>query len=836
MCLRPPPSSQVIFTRFFNFSNLENQFHVYGRKRFFIYEGGKFNPYEATLQNVADFFFYLELTEEVTPAHQTACLTSLSQYIPHLSAPLIAGKEEGFKTFLQPFSPSFNYNENRQDELQLLQQTLVGFRLGNIPLGDRLWVSYCSFCDLSETDPFLASPSLVDSFIRKYLFRDLQYISPSYNFFSKNIELICGLLDMVLNTSPLLQQPDIQKLMIASVAMENKLLSNDLALSLHPEHHYIRVTLNSSEEDFWSSEFTLNVFNDVRKNVISLPVAALELGVTSEMLFAAMMEKRGSRGGNVLPSLNEFLQRRGGTASKYWAEDRVVEMLEEVRNRRTSVPEVAFRLGVSRAQVLLRCGQIKSLEELEAERALEQIKKVQEKEEADMKSYNKATLLEKQIWYAEKEEEELCEYERQRLSNLRERQAIMEQLNIQEDKTEIRRQTRIISKTVPKEKVVVERREKSERIQRRQEQQRLQPTSERVQGGRGRICPDRRTPLWFGQTVPVPTQEEKVVATNSVPKFDLLATQLLEITKDYGASRVFLDSLSEEKLEEEEKFQPGVDWEKAVVVAGETIVSSSQLTDLDTWGDLVSYGTSQGGLGVLLEGRSVTLRPHNHPVTGVSIRASSEGPGGGGVGLMSTSLDGTVRLYDLASQKVGLEYSWDMTDTAPHRVLAMARSGQDTYLLDTGENILSVDIRKRKQTSHYKLDLPAPVERTSLAVHPTEPQLVSICRGAATEILDLRNTARALWTHYNRGAVEFAGWSHNTGKFYCSFTERNCDPDVFEFSSRLQEPRQIKRGPDFSYKPSQRTRTITGSLWCPWQENLLFSAYMGNLYLVDVER
>ena len=77
------------------------------------------------------------------------------------------------------------------------------------------------------------------------------------------------------------------------------------------------------------------------------------------------------------------------------------------------------------------------------------------------------------------------------------------------------------------------------------------------------------------------------------------------------------------------------------------MVSSSQLTDLDTWGDLIGYGTSQGGLGVLLEGRSVTLRPHNHQVTGVSIRGSSEGTGGGGVGLMSSSLDGTVRLYDL---------------------------------------------------------------------------------------------------------------------------------------------------------------------------------------------
>ena len=68
--------------------------------------------------------------------------------------------------------------------------------------------------------------------------------------------------------------------------------------------------------------------------------------------------------------------------------------------------------------------------------------------------------------------------------------------------------------------------------------------------------------------------------------------------------------------------------------------------------------------------------------------------------------------------------------------------------------------------------------------------------------------------------------------FYCSFTERNSDPEVFEFSRRVAV--QIRRGSDFAFKTSQRT--ISGSLWCPWQENLLFSAYMGQLHLVDAQR
>ena len=79
-----------------------------------------------------------------------------------------------------------------------------------------------------------------------------------------------------------------------------------------------------------------------------------------------------------------------------------------------------------------------------------------------------------------------------------------------------------------------------------------------------------------------------------------------------------------------------------------------------------------------------------------------------------------------------------------------------------------------------------------------------------------------------------AGWSQNTGQYYATFTETNCDPDVFEFSRKL--PMQIQRGPDFSYKPNQRTRTISGSLWCPWQENLLFSISKNQLHLVDAQR
>ena len=102
-------------------------------------------------------------------------------------------------------------------------------------------------------------------------------------------------------------------------------------------------------------------------------------------------------------------------------------------------------------------------------------------------------------------------------------------------------------------------------------------------------------------------------------------------------------------------------------------MASSFLTDLNTCWDLLSYGTSEDGVGILL-------------------------------------------------------YLGRSSDTAQHRVL------------DTGENILSVDMRSRKQTSLFKLEnVPVPVEKTSFAVHPTEPQLVNLCPGGTTHILNLRN-------------------------------------------------------------------------------------------------
>ena len=834
VCLKTPPASHVIFTKFFSFSDLGTRYAggSEGRKRFVIYERRKFNPLQATIQEVVDFFFYLELTEVMTLEHQKACITSLSKYLPHLEQEM---KVESFKDVLSDCSPSFSVSKDHLDKLMTLSNYLSS------PDSIKTWNKFSEFCIKNNQDPFIATPEIVVMFIQHVLFSqpgrtDYDLLLSGYKFYTKNIETICGRLEKMMcgyvdQAASLLQHDHIQNLMRTAVAMENKILSNDLALSLLPKHHYVRVRLNRDEENFWNGSFMLKVFYDVKNNLISLSVAALEVGVTTEMLFSGMMVKS-RRSGETLPSLSEFLQQRNGRERKYWTNPRVAHMLEDVRIRLLPVHSVAAQLGVSRNRILQVCGKIKTQEEIDAEKALEAIKKINERDEA-VTNYRRATQLQKQIWMAEEEEENLCAYEQQRLANLRERMEMLAELDIEDDKKAIWKQTRIISSSTSK-KVVVEPREKSARIKRIQEQRRFQTSTERVQLGQK----NRTSPHWFGKTVPTPSSEEKVIANNPVPKFDLLATQLLEITTDYRASSVFLQSLSEEGEDQpqEGSLQSDIDWARGLTKTGESIVSTSPVTGLDTWADLLCYGTGDGGVGVLLEGRSVTIRPHHQAVTDVLFRA-----GTGGLGVMSSSLDGTVRLYDLVSQQVALEYSWDSTALTPHSVLGMAKTGEDTFLLDVGTEVLTVDLRTRKPSLLFKVEESfVPEERTSFEVHPTDKKLLSICRGNRANTVDVRSPGETVWSISGQVGdhVMFGGWSHNTGQYYCYVTEARCDPFVLDVTNRL--PTLIQRDGTFKAKPRIPGRyewmLMAGSVWCPWEETSIFSVFNKELQLVDCLR
>merc|ERR1719392_357078 len=87
---------------------------------------------------------------------------------------------------------------------------------------------------------------------------------------------------------------------------------------------------------------------------------------------------------------------------------------------------------------------------------------------------------------AEDNEEDLCEYEKQRLANMRERKALMEMLDMAGDKNEIRKLNRIIQRPGSKEGIEAgieeetktPKREKSARILKQQERRRLKTSEE----------------------------------------------------------------------------------------------------------------------------------------------------------------------------------------------------------------------------------------------------------------------------------------------------------------------------------------------------------------------
>ena len=97
-----------------------------------------------------------------------------------------------------------------------------------------------------------------------------------------------------------------------------------------------------------------------------------------------------------------------------------------------SVDSLAREWGVSRAEVLRQCGDIKSEEELENEKKLLQLEKFEERvQKAGF--IKKESHLEQQIKEAEQRAEVLSDYERMRLENMRERQALLEELDMDKD-------------------------------------------------------------------------------------------------------------------------------------------------------------------------------------------------------------------------------------------------------------------------------------------------------------------------------------------------------------------------------------------------------------------
>ena len=590
-----------------------------------------------------------------------------------------------------------------------------------------------------------------------------------------------------------------------------------------------------NDDGFWKLELVDKALRDVNKGILNIHIVSRELGVTTEMLYSQLHKKDYHRssyyGKHDMLSLREFIG-EGGESYRYWSDSKVRDLLDEVRNRKLSDATVAAQLGVSRGEVYRRCGGIRTKEEIEAEQVMLNIQKVNDQEEA-YKLRVQTTDVDRQIWFEEEQSRrgELCDYEKQRLENLRERKAMMEMLDVTGDKLEIRRLNRVIrTPGETSEKNAVGRREKSSRIQRLSESKRLKISNEESSVLFSSNV-KRSTPYWFCDNYRRIDVEN--LENPKMPKFDVKAAQLLEVTNDYRKSRIFFDSISQESREmkaKEEEFCGDVDL-KHFGVTEDFIVSTSAVTTLDSCGDLVSFGTAEGGVGVVLGGRSVSLRPHSAAVTGLEVSQ--------GTSLVSSSWDGTVRRLDLVRQLAVLEHS--AAEDVGVLGLVSRPDTPTSFILDCDHALVSLDTRQKGADTLVSLPTTSEVTPASINLEPVTKQLVSVCRDNSVKIWDLRKTSSPVWSHdiesrvirddwqkkmFEKPDITFAGWSSN-GEEFC--VAQNRGPYIFDVINGVPhlEPRASYLNKVNKHIKGTQLTALRGDLWSRWGPSELFCVKYG---------
>ena len=216
--------------------------------------------------------------------------------------------------------------------------------------------------------------------------------------------------------------------------------------------------------------------------------AAWQLGVTEDMIDTALQIDKEDPNFNM--SLKKYMGQGFGNEEKFWKELSTVEVLNEVRDRKMTIKDATFMFGVSRAKLKNKVGKVKSEKEIKIEKELSNEEKRKTNHEKKVKP---PTQLEMQIKVAEDNIESLSAYDKMRLENLRERQAMLVSLNMAEDKKTL--------KVTPTEKSIpidYGRRDKSSRIQRKKEE--FQPVFST--NGVAGIWKPRKSPEWVGGWYP----------------------------------------------------------------------------------------------------------------------------------------------------------------------------------------------------------------------------------------------------------------------------------------------------------------------------------------------
>jgi len=788
------------------------------------------NPYEAPLDTIVDFIIFLDQSENLDKKMFHLIFKAMRKY-HHL------------KTYFREAEQFLLLVKNISSDLDIpINNDQPNISDRPIRQSDNLWREYAHQCSLENQNPFHATPSVVANII-KTIIRAEPWSENLINgekakrrfneVFTGNVSLYCQMLDCYLEFSYcnklLSETPPIQRLMKAASACDNKLMNNEIAFDLLPPYHFVLIRKNEDNTSrFWKSKLMKNVVKDVQNNILNINVAAKELGITAEMLNSEMLSlnfvKYHESENQAVSSLSEFLKYEGSDEQEFWNEPRTVAYLEEVRNRKLCVEDAAAFLGVSRSQIIGNCGVIKSLEELKAEEEIKEVERINQIEEK-AKNRIKVSHLDKQIMYAEENEDDLCQYEKERLANLRERKAMMEELDIIGDKLEIRRLNRLVKLSTPKVKVDIPKRERSSRIKMQKDMKRFKLD----EGSQKTILVNKAktVPVGFANSVLFDHSDvEQFRKFNPVPKIDLDSAQLLEITNDYQASVRFLDSLSHEcnDMIEGDELKQEVNWMN-FDTSNEYIVSSSAISSIDSFSDLVSYGTEAGGVGVILGSKNVTLRPHSEAVTGLIMNDCN---------ILSSSFDGTIRGFDLSKQMVTLEHSWDSNSVQKYGVLGMGKISEHSFIIDCDTNLINLDVRSNNLsvlTTFFALS----DRKSHISIEPNDRNTFSVFRNDVARIYDIRYADEPVWTYKPdtfESSYAWSGWTPSGKEFSVAYYGKKSSrmhAIVQRFTSVYSVKCCLPYGdPKATFKETIVAPTLDGDVWCRWQDAVLFTVKKAN--------
>ena len=482
-----------------------------------------------------------------------------------------------------------------------------------------------------------------------------------------------------------------------------------------------------------------------------------------------------------------------------------------MREREIAVENMSAEWGVSRAEIVRRCGAVKTDQELEDERKLRQLEKFERKVQ-HAGFVKKESHLEKQIAQAERNLDHLSAYEKMRLENMKERQALLEQLDIDQERKEIAEERQKSMIFAPKEEV--ERRAPSARVKALKERNnKLQDEQKMLESA----CFYRKqwvSPKWIGQWIPLPItyrpQDSAVKIANkclevkvkdlptkcSVPGGMLKIEEIQEKHRRLHSSKATLESVVAETYEvvDEPTYTTSGNVLAKLKMTSESVVTTSTITSMETYWDFVGFGTADGGVGVHVGSSNISWRPHNAEVTGIAFCGESSD-----LGILSSSLDGAVRRSYLARQSVLLEYRED--DSA---IGCMVKRNGSEFLLGCDSTVRLLDLRRRKVTTLLRQG------GSRIGVHPTDANLISV--GAC--IFDLRQPKNSLLKLHS--TISSLQWSPTSGEHLLAVDKSGWLANVFSMDQLLRGETRVLL--------SQKIAEPLAAQWNPWaQASLLLS-------------